>query len=82
MSSVTHESKALAIHKPSGGLFGRFHPTTARLLRVLVGALAGAGLGLSYYALIGCSSGTCPITSHPLSSALYGALMGGFVAFR
>jgi len=36
----------------------------------------GAVLGFSYYYFIGCSSGTCPITSKPLNSSLYGAMMG------
>lgn len=37
---------------------------------------AGAGLGFAYYYLIGCTSGSCPITSNPFISTAYGALMG------
>ncbi len=40
-----------------------------------------AGLGYLYYALIGCSGGTCPLTSNPLTSTGYGALIGFAVAF-
>ncbi len=29
-----------------------------------------------YYIKIGCNTGTCPITSDPTNSMLYGALMG------
>ncbi|MCB0510058.1 MAG: hypothetical protein KDC82_04785 [Bacteroidetes bacterium] len=41
-----------------------------------VAILIGAGLGYAYYANIGCSSGTCAITSSPINSTLYGAMMG------
>ena len=33
-----------------------------------------------YWKLIGCSSGTCMITSKPINSTLYGAVMGYLVA--
>jgi len=54
----------------------------ARWARVGLGTLIGAALGLGYYAWIGCATGTCPITSNPVTSALYGALIGALVAFR
>lgn len=38
--------------------------------------LAGAAGGFAYYYFIGCVSGSCPITSNPWTSTLYGALMG------
>jgi cell division protein FtsW (lipid II flippase) len=43
-------------------------------------ALLGA-LGYLYYALVGCQSGACPLTSSPYISTGYGALMGAFVGF-
>lgn len=43
----------------------------------IIGILAGAIGGYLYYHFVGCASGTCLITSKPLNSALYGALMGG-----
>lgn len=43
------------------------------------GIVVGSALGYLYYHFIGCSSGTCPITSNPVSSALYGAVMGGLL---
>jgi len=46
--------------------------------RPMLGILVGIMVGYAYYHLIGCSSGTCAITSKPLNSSLYGALMGGF----
>ncbi len=42
----------------------------------LVGILVGAMGGYIYYIKIGCNTGTCPITSDPTNSMLYGALMG------
>ena len=45
----------------------------------LVGLLVGALLGYVYYHFVGCASGTCAITSKPLNSALYGALLGGLL---
>ena len=45
------------------------------ILGIIVGALGG----YLYYYFIGCSSGSCSITSRPLNSTLYGALMGGLL---
>jgi phage shock protein E len=45
----------------------------------LIGVLLGAIAGYMYYSYIGCASGTCAITSKPLNSTLYGALMGGLL---
>lgn len=44
-----------------------------------IGVVAGAAIGYLYYFYIGCDSGTCAITSKPLNSTLYGALMGGLL---
>jgi hypothetical protein len=44
-----------------------------------IGIAIGAIAGYLYYFYIGCVSGTCAITSKPLNSTLYGALMGGLV---
>ena len=44
-----------------------------------IGAVAGAAIGYLYFIYIGCDSGTCAITSKPLNSTLYGALMGGLL---
>ena len=42
----------------------------------IVGAIVGALGGYIYYAKVGCLTGTCPITSDPTNSMLYGAFMG------
>ena len=46
---------------------------------VIIGALIGGVVGFLYWKFIGCSSGTCMITSKPLNSSLYGVLMGGLL---
>jgi len=48
--------------------------------RDLIGISLGAIAGFAYWKFIGCASGTCMITSKPLNSSLYGALMGYLVA--
>ena len=54
---------------------------TKVIIRVAIGGLVGAAFGyLVLYKLIGCHTGTCPITRNPLTSALYGALIGGLIA--
>ncbi|NDA62658.1 MAG: hypothetical protein EBX50_11525 [Chitinophagia bacterium] len=45
----------------------------------LFGIIAGALAGYLYYNFVGCESGSCIITSRPLNSTLYGALMGGLL---
>ncbi len=44
-----------------------------------IGLAIGALAGYSYYFYVGCASGTCTITSKPLHSTLYGAVMGGLL---
>jgi hypothetical protein len=45
----------------------------------LIGSLIGAIAGYIYWQQIGCDSGTCAITSKPLNSTLYGAMMGALL---
>jgi hypothetical protein len=45
----------------------------------LLGAVLGAIGGYSYYYFVGCTSGTCAITSSPINSTLYGIFMGGLL---
>lgn len=45
-----------------------------------IGVIAGAVLGYLYWNIVGCSRGTCTITSNPINSTLYGAFMGFLVA--
>ncbi len=45
----------------------------------LAGAFVGAIAGYLYWKFVGCSSGTCAITSKPLNSTIYGAVMGSLL---
>lgn len=53
--------------------------TKKAILITGIGLVVGAIAGYLYYFYVGCASGTCAITSKPLNSCLYGALMGGLV---
>lgn len=46
-------------------------------LLFMTGIVLGGIAGYLYYHFVGCYDGTCSITSKPLNSTLYGALMGG-----
>ena len=43
----------------------------------ILGGIIGGVAGFSYYHFVGCTSGTCPITSSPIMSTLWGILLGG-----
>ncbi|HEU4609464.1 MAG TPA: DUF6132 family protein [Chitinophagaceae bacterium] len=45
----------------------------------IAGALLGAMGGFLYWKFIGCNSGTCRITSNPLNSTIYFAVMGALL---
>jgi len=42
----------------------------------LIGVLLGALGGYAYFYFIGCNTGTCPITSNPWMSILWGVAVG------
>lgn len=48
---------------------------TLQMIGIAVGMIAG----YAYYYFIGCNSGTCPITSNPYISVIYGAILGYLV---
>ncbi len=48
--------------------------------RELIGAGIGSVVGFLYWFFVGCESGSCAITSSPLNSAVYGAIMGALLA--
>ena len=47
-----------------------------KIVPSLIGALVGAIEGYLYYYLVGCSTGSCAITSNPFNSSIYGLVMG------
>ncbi len=50
------------------------------ILKLILGVVIGGGLGFAYYKFIGCSTGTCPLTSNPWISSIYGAVLGALIA--
>ena len=53
---------------------------SSNIASYIIPALVGSGAGYLYYKFIGCVSGTCPITSNPWSSAVYGAVLAVLVS--
>ncbi len=53
--------------------------TKKGIILTVAGIIIGMVAGYIYYVEIGCTSGTCPITSKPLNSTLYGGMMGGLL---
>lgn len=46
---------------------------------VLLGIAVGAISGYIYWKYVGCLTGNCAITSQPVNSTVYGAIMGGIL---
>jgi hypothetical protein len=45
-----------------------------------IAVILGGTLGYLYYHFVGCSSGTCAITSNPFSSIMMGGVLGYLLA--
>ena len=52
-----------------------------KMILLSLAILTGAALGFSYYYFIGCRTGSCPITSNPYISTVYGAIIGLLIAW-
>lgn len=50
-----------------------------RHLLTFTGVVIGSVAGYLYWKFVGCNTGTCAITSRPINSSLYGAVMGGLL---
>lgn len=50
--------------------------------RQIVFLAAGGIAGYLYYRLVGCSTGSCPLTANPYVSILFGALFGLILAMN
>ncbi len=48
-------------------------------LKSIIGMLVGVAGGYIYYIKVGCTSGSCPITSNPWMTMLWGLMMGYLV---
>mgnify|MGYP003580136683 CR=1 FL=1 len=44
-----------------------------------IGAVAGALIGFLYWKYVGCLTGSCAITSNPIRSTVYFAVMGALL---
>jgi hypothetical protein len=49
---------------------------SSRFWKPVVGIIIGGIIGFLYYKFIGCSSGSCAITSNPYLSILFGGFFG------
>jgi hypothetical protein len=56
--------------------------TSSYFWKPFAGVAIGATGGFLYYYFIGCSSGSCAITSSPYMSTLMGGFLGFFVVSR
>jgi hypothetical protein len=65
-----------------GGKRGHHHLKMRHtmILRIVIGIIIGGGLGFGWYMLVGCPTGTCPLTSNPVITIIYGAVLGGLFA--
>ncbi len=54
--------------------------TSKKLYRITLGVILGAGFGLLYWNYVGCTGGTCPLTSNPYKTVGLFGLMGGLFA--
>lgn len=54
----------------------------ANPIHFLIYVVGGGVVGYLYYRFIGCSTGVCPITSQPVPSIIYGALIGAMLGWR
>jgi hypothetical protein len=50
-----------------------------KIIMILIGTILGGIAGYLYWNYIGCSSGSCAITSVWYKSTLYGMFMGGIL---
>lgn len=46
----------------------------------VAGIIIGTIAGFMYWKFVGCNFGSCLITSKPINSSIYGALIGGLLA--
>jgi hypothetical protein len=54
--------------------------TLKKNILAVVFVITGAAGGFLYYYLVGCRTGTCPITSSPWLSMLWGATVGYLIS--
>jgi len=50
--------------------------STTLLRRLAMGIVLGGSLGFVYQRVVGCRTGTCPLTATPLRAITYGVVVG------
>ena len=50
------------------------------MIKIIIGMVIGGLAGYAVYRYIGCATGACPITSNPLISTIFGAIIGALAA--
>jgi len=53
-----------------------------RWLRIGFGLSIGAVAGVLYWNFIGCTGGSCPLTSNPTNTILLFTVMGGWMSYK
>ena len=51
-------------------------------LKLIIGMLGGGALGFAAYWFIGCTTGTCPLTSNPWVSTFLGLGLGAMFGIK
>lgn len=75
--ALTERPASIPAHAPKvAGPVSTAHRTMNIKLRFGLFALLGGGAGYAYHHFIGCQTGGCAITSNPLYSIIYGAMLG------
>jgi len=57
-------------------LINYFKKNKFNIIKNLIGSVIGGLAGYLYYFFIGCSNGSCAITSNPYKSIIYGLVLG------
>jgi len=53
-----------------------------RWFRIAFGLSIGAFAGVLYWNFIGCTGGTCPLTSNPTNTIVLFTVMGGWMSYK
>ena len=51
-----------------------------QVVRIVLGAVAGAAIGFAIYKFVGCRTGACPLQANPWVSMFVWGLMGALLA--
>lgn len=51
-------------------------------IRLIIGLVMGSIGGFLFYCFVGCSSGSCAISSNPWISTIYGMMIGGLLFYK